>query len=102
MVSFELFARPGLRQMMGHARIDRPILTAIADQAIQRRPDGKTHYTRVLGSFAEDGRYHVSAVGGQGSHQLAATATAQALAIVPDGDGVPPGGSVDVIVLSLG
>ena len=102
MVSFDLFARPGLRQMMGHARIDRPILTAIADQAIQRRPDGKTHYTRVLGSFAEDGRYHVSAVGGQGSHQLAATATAQALAIVPDGDGVPPGGSVDVIVLSLG
>jgi molybdopterin molybdotransferase len=102
LVSFELFARPGLRTMMGHLTIDRPIIPAVSDQAIERRPDGKTHYTRVLGAFGTDGRYHVSAVGGQGSHQLAATASAQALAIVPDGSGVAPGGSVDVIVLSLG
>jgi molybdenum cofactor synthesis domain-containing protein len=102
LVSFELFARPGLRQMMGHTAIDRPMLPAVADEAIERRPDGKTHYTRVIGTFAADGRYHVRAVGGQGSHQLAATARAQALAIVPDGHGVAPGGSVDVIVLSLG
>jgi molybdopterin molybdotransferase len=102
LVSFELFARPGLRQMMGHTSIDRPMLPAVADQAIERHPDGKTHYTRVLGAFAEDGRYHVRAVGGQGSHQLAATASAQALAVVPDGDGVAQGGTVSVILLSLG
>ncbi|MCU1359514.1 MAG: moeA [Ilumatobacteraceae bacterium] len=102
LVSFELFARPGLRQMMGHTAIDRPIIRAISDQPIARRPDGKTHYTRVIGGFADDGRYHITPVGGQGSHQLAATASAQALAVVPDGDGVVAGGPVQVIVLSLG
>lgn len=102
LVSFELFARPGLRQMMGHQTIDRPIVPAVSDEAIERRSDGKTHYTRVFGHFAADGRYHVRAVDGQGSHQLAATASAQALAVVPDGNGVAAGGSVDVIVLSLG
>jgi molybdenum cofactor synthesis domain-containing protein len=102
LVSFELFARPGLRRMMGHTAIDRPLLPAVADEAIERRPDGKTHYARVTGEFGADGRYHVRAVGGQGSHQLAATASAHALAVVPDGDGVRVGGPVDVLVLSLG
>jgi molybdopterin biosynthesis enzyme len=67
-----------------------------------RRTDGKTQYTRVTGAFGADGRYHVQAVGGQGSHQLAATASAQALAVVPDGPGIAEGGNVQVIVLSLG
>jgi molybdopterin molybdotransferase len=102
LVSFELFARPGLRQMMGHTAVDRPIIPAVSDAAIERRPDGKTHYTRVIGSFGADGRYHVQPVGGQGSHQLAATATAQALAVVRDGNGVAAGGSVQVILLSVG
>ena len=100
LVSFELFARPALRQMAGHKAIDRPCVRAIAAEGLSRRPDGKTHYVRVRGEFAHDGRYHVVSVGGQGSHQLAATATAQALAVVPDGDGVPAGGDVDVIIVA--
>jgi UTP--glucose-1-phosphate uridylyltransferase/molybdopterin molybdotransferase len=40
-------------------------------------------------------------VGAQGSHQLAATSLADALAIVPDGEGVPPAGSVETILLSI-
>jgi molybdenum cofactor synthesis domain-containing protein len=99
MVSFELFARPALRQMMGHLVIDRTKLTAVADSGLTRRPDGKTHYVRVSGSFGDDGRYHVASVGSQGSHQLAATSLATGIAIVPDGDGIPAGGSVDVILL---
>lgn len=102
MVSFELFARPALLQMMGHATIDRPRLRAVAAEPLRRRPDGKTHYVRVRGEFGDDGRYHVRSVGGQGSHQLAATATAQALAVVPDGDGVEAGALVDAILLSVG
>lgn len=102
LVSFELFARPALRQMMGHRTIDRPVIVAVADDGIARRPDGKTHFTRVRGSFGPDGRYHVQAVGDQGSHQLAATASAQALAVVPDGGGIEAGAPVDVILLSLG
>jgi molybdenum cofactor synthesis domain-containing protein len=101
MVSFELFARPGLRQMMGHADNGQVRLLAVADEAIRRKPDGKTHYARVHGSFGADGRYHVRPVGGQGSHQLVATAAATALAVVPDGDGIASGGPVDVIALWL-
>ena len=54
---------------------------------------------RVTGRFGDDGRYHVTSVGAQGSHQLAATALADALAVVPDGDGVPAGGDVLVLLL---
>jgi molybdopterin biosynthesis enzyme len=101
MVSFELFARPALRQMMGHADVDRPTLQAIADDGLPRRPDGRTAYMRVTGSFADDGRFHVRSVGAQGSHQLAATSLANALAVVPDGPGVEPGGSVTTLLLSV-
>ena len=101
MVSFELFARPALRKMMGHGVLDRVTVSAVADQGLPRRPDGKTHYMRVFGSFGDDGRYHISSVGPQGSHQLAATSLADAIAIVPDGDGIEPGGSVHTMLLSI-
>jgi molybdenum cofactor synthesis domain-containing protein len=101
MVSFELFARPALRKMMGHTVLDRPTVIAVADSGLPRRVDGKTHYMRVAGAFGQDGRYHVSSVGAQGSHQLAATSMADAIAIVPDGDGVEPGGSVATMLLSI-
>jgi molybdenum cofactor synthesis domain-containing protein len=101
MVSFELFARPALRKMMGHTDLDRTSIVAIADDGLRRRTDGKTHYMRVAGSFRADGRYHVRSVGAQGSHQLAATSLADAIAIVPDGDGIEPGGSVTAMLLSI-
>ena len=101
MVSFELFARPALRKMMGHTALDRTTVVAVADHGLPRRADGKTHYMRVFGSFGDDGRYHITSVGAQGSHQLAATSLADAIAIVPDGDGVEPGGSVATMLLSL-
>jgi molybdopterin molybdotransferase len=101
MVSFELFARPALRKMMGHSTIDRTTVYAVADRGLPRRTDGKTHYMRVFGEFGDDGRYHISSVGAQGSHQLAATSLADAIAIVPDGDGIPPGGSVSTMLLSI-
>ena len=101
MVSFELFVRPGLRRMMGHPpeRLLRPVLAAVADEAFPRRPDGKLHLDRVVATHGHDGRLHVRRSGGQGSHQLRAMALANALALVPDGDGVAAGGAVDVMVL---
>jgi molybdopterin biosynthesis enzyme len=99
LVSFELLARPALRQMMGHPAIDRPRIRAVADDGLRRRPDGKTHLVRVVGRFEADGRYHVRPTSAQGSHQLAATAAADALAVLADGDGVGPGGEVDAILL---
>jgi molybdopterin molybdotransferase len=99
-VSFELFARPGLRRLMGRAPedLDRPRVQAIADDGLHRHPDGKTHFARVICRYGDDGRYHVRLAGGQGSHQLSALVAANALAELPDGAGVGPGGRVDVLL----
>jgi molybdopterin molybdotransferase len=96
LVSFELLARPALRRMMGHEHLFRPSVVAIADVALGRRADGKVHFMRVCGDFADDGRYHVRPVGAQGSHQLAATAVADAMAAVPDGEGIGAGDEVEI------
>ncbi len=44
MVSFELFARPALRKMMGHADLDRPTVLAVADDGLAA-PAGWSHGT---------------------------------------------------------
>jgi molybdenum cofactor synthesis domain-containing protein len=98
-VSFELFARPALRQMMGHAVIDRPRVRAVAADPLLRRRDGKIHFARVVASYAPDGSLVARSAGAQGSHHTAAMAAANALAVLPDGDGVEPGGFVEVFLL---
>lgn len=104
LVSCELLARPALRQMMGHRNVtthdpQRPRVRAVAEAPLVRRPDGKVHLLRVEANFGDDGRCRVTPVRAQGSHQLAATALANGIAIVPDGDGIEPGGAVEVILL---
>lgn len=102
MVSFEVFARPGLRQMMGRTGADRhrPHVRAVADEPLQRRRDGKIHFARVVHRYSpEDQRHHVVSAGGQGSHHLTAMAHADALAVLPDGDTVEPGDTVEVMLL---
>jgi molybdopterin molybdotransferase len=98
-VSFEMLARPALRRMMGHRKLARPSYVAITDEPLSRRPDGKVHLVRVRTEFGDDGRCHVRSVGAQGSHQLAATALADAIAVLPDGDGLPEGAEVAVVML---
>jgi molybdopterin molybdotransferase len=102
-VSFELIARPALRQMAGYPKdqLDRVPITAVAEEALSRRPDGKTHYIRVAGHFAADGRLHVRSAGGQGSHVLSGLAAANGLAVLPDGDGVAAGDNVHVMLFEL-
>ena len=100
MISFELLARPALRKMMGHTKnLMRPTVRAIVDAPMKRKQDGKIHFMRVFGEFAEDGRLHVRDSGPQGSHQLASTAMANGLAQVPDGSGLQAGDSVAVYLL---
>ena len=99
MVSFELFALPGLRQMMGHTVLDRTRALGVADEPLRRRPDGKIHFVRVVAGIEADGRFHVRSSGGQASNLLRSMALANALAVLPDGDGVEQGGSVEVMLL---
>ena len=101
MVSFELFARPGLRRMLGHLpahQEHRPIL-GVADEDLRRTPDGKTHFARVRTDFGADGRLHVRSSGGQSSNLLRAMADANALAVLPDGPTISAGASVHVLLL---
>ena len=99
MVSFELFMRPALLKMMGYEQIWRPRIKAKATTPLKRRKDGKVHFARVTLTKKEDS-YEVSLLEGQGSHQLAAMANAQGLAVLPNGEGVEKGDFVDVMQLS--
>ncbi len=98
LVSFELFARPALLQMMGHAYRFRPEVTARADHPFKRQPDGKLHLDRVRAVW-RDGGYVAASTGGQASNVLSATAAANGLALIPDGDGVDAGEPVGVMLL---
>jgi molybdenum cofactor synthesis domain-containing protein len=95
LVSFELFARPGIRRRMGFAddRLWRPAVTAQAPEGLRRRSDGKLHLVRVAADQEGD-EWRVREQGSQASNALTAMAVADALALVPDGDGIAPGGTV--------
>ena len=100
LISYELLARPALRKMMGYTEnLMRPAIRAVLDSPLKRKQDGKIHFMRVFGEFAEDGRLHVRDSGPQGSHQLASTAMANGLAYVPDGNGLQAGEDVSVYLL---
>ncbi len=99
LVSFELFARPALLRMAGHEVCHRPEVMATALEDLRRRPDGKLHLDRVRVRWADDG-YVVGRTGDQASNVLSATALANGLALLPDGDGVAAGESVRVMLLT--
>jgi len=99
MVSFELFARPALRRMAGQRQLERPRLRARATTDLPRRRDGKVHFPLVLVTRGGDGGLEVGAAAGQEAHQLRAMADANALAVLPDGEGVKAGEAVEVMLL---
>lgn len=99
LVSYELFARPALRMMSGFRILERPRLNAIAESDLLREPDGRLHLVRAVLSPSEDGFLHARPSGGQGSHQLLALAAANALAFLPDGDGILAGETIEVWLL---
>ncbi len=101
LVSFELLARPALRQMMGHPDPYGATILGVADAPLPRpHGDGRTAFLRVNCQFGSDGRLHVRPVAGQDSHQLSASASAGGLAEVEDGRQVEAGHQVPVHLLS--
>jgi molybdenum cofactor synthesis domain-containing protein len=101
-VSFELFARPALLQMMGHSRRFRPVTPAVAAHDMRRRVDGKLHLDRVtLRRDEESAQLMAASAGGQASNVLSAMAHSDGLVLLPDGDGVAAGQTVDVMRLDL-
>ncbi|SDQ49953.1 gephyrin-like molybdotransferase Glp [Thermostaphylospora chromogena] len=98
-VSFILFVRPALRKMAGLPAGPPATITATTAAPL-RSPKGKRSFLRVVLSRSGDGAAVVNPVRGQGSHQLAALASANAFAVVPeDVTEVPEGRTVEVIPL---
>jgi molybdenum cofactor synthesis domain-containing protein len=98
LVSFELFARPAILQRAGHPRRFRPEVGARAGHEFTRKRDGKVHFDRVRVTWVDDG-YVVRSTGDQSSNVLSAAAAANALAILPDGDGVEADEHLRVMLL---
>ncbi|MHC0432537.1 molybdotransferase-like divisome protein Glp [Streptomyces sp. O3] len=96
-VSFELFARPAIRTLMGLPDVHRePVRATLKTDQPLTSPAGKRQFLR--GTYAQDGT--VTPVGGAGSHLIAALARADALIVVPeDTTEVEPGTELDVILL---
>jgi len=98
MVSFELLVRPALRRMAGYRSLERVTVPALAGGDFRRQPDGKTHFLRAVLTLDERGHWRVRPMAGQDSHQLQAMADANALVVLPDGEGIGAGGVVDVLL----
>ncbi len=98
MVSFELFVRPALLRLMGYVRTTRRPYRAIISEDVSSA-DGRTYVVRVR-AWLEDGQWHVSSTGPQGSGILRSMVGANGLAFVPGGPtGVRAGEEVDLLLL---
>jgi molybdopterin molybdotransferase len=97
MVTFELFVRPALLRMAGHARLDRPRRTARALAPIAN-PGRRRGYLRVT-LMAQAGEWGARLTGDQGSGILRSMVAADGLAVVPGDTTIEAGDPVDVILL---
>jgi molybdopterin molybdotransferase len=88
-VTFLLFARPALLALAGES--PRPTRTvAVLDHPVERAPR-RLHAVRCRLELRPDG-WHADATGPQGSHILTSMLDADALALIPPGEGLAPAG----------
>ena len=98
MVTFLAFVRPALLQMMGANPVTQPLLKAISQETMRKKP-GRTEYQRGWVSTAPDGTLHVKTTGNQGSGVLSSMAQANGLIVLHHAQGnVAIGESVDVLM----
>lgn len=83
MVTFELFVRPALRRLQGHARLFRHPVPVILDEPVSIGAR-LTHFLRGIVRAGDDGRMHARLTGPQGSGILTSMARANALLVVPE------------------
>jgi molybdopterin molybdotransferase len=97
MVTFELFVRPALLRMGGHARLERPLITARALGRIDN-PGRRRGYLRVTLTH-DAGGYRARLTGDQSSGILRSMVAADGLAVVPGNTTIEVGGELRVILL---
>ena len=99
MVTFELFVRPTIRRMLGHARVHRRPVPVVLDEPASIGAK-LTHFYRAIVAPAADGRLHARLTGPQGSGILTSMSLANALLIVPeDSTTVPAGETLHALLL---
>ena len=98
MVSFEIFVRPALLRMMGHAHLYRAIVNATLTEDFHKH-DERKHFVRVR-LTRQDDQYRATLTGAQGSGILSSMSKANGLAIIDeDRLVVPAGANVPVMLL---
>ncbi len=83
MVSFEEFVRPALLKMMGRRRLFRPVVEAVLDEDIKKKPE-RMHLIRAV-VRKEGADYFASTTGPQGSGILVSMDLANAIILFPRG-----------------
>jgi molybdopterin molybdotransferase len=100
-VSFEIFARPAIRKLLGKRQLQRATVQAMAIERVES-PVGIRQYRRGVLHREANGAYSVSFVGGPGSHLIASMASANCLVVIDeDVSEVVAGSRVTVIPLLL-
>ncbi|MCL4078458.1 molybdopterin molybdotransferase MoeA [Coriobacteriia bacterium Es71-Z0120] len=92
MVGFELFVRPVLRKMAGHAALDRPRHPVTLAHDVKKKPD-RRYFLRARVERDGDG-YVARLSGGQSSAMLTSMHRANALLVLPEGESHFAAGSV--------
>jgi len=100
MVTFELFVRPTIRRLSGHALPFRRTVPVVVQEAITLGPKLR-HYLRAIVQAGESGNsLGARLTGPQGSGILTSMARANALLIIPeDMPAVPAGAALQALVL---
>lgn len=98
LVTFELFVRPLLRKMAGHAQVTRPLVSAVLTETTPHAP-GRREFIRARVQWRED-TYYATITGAQGSHRLTSLTGADALLIAHEEHGdYSPGERLPVMLL---
>jgi molybdopterin molybdotransferase len=98
MVTFELFARPAIRKMMGHALPFRRTVPVVLAEPITVRPRLQ-HFLRGIVSQGSDGP-QARLTGPQGSGILTSMVRANALLVIPEGQfETPAGATIQALLL---
>ena len=98
LVTFELFARPLIRRMLGLSGSGRLTMPAVAHERMPKDEERRA-YLRVQLARGADG-LEARPAGGQASSQLRPMATANALLIVPEGEPAAEAGrTYDAVLL---
>ncbi|MDB5797896.1 MAG: molybdopterin molybdotransferase MoeA [Paucimonas sp.] len=98
MVTFYFFARDALLHMMGANPDPLPLMPAVSEAPIRKKP-GRTEYQRGILGMAADGRRSVRITGSQGSGILRSMSEANCMVVLHHHQGnVAAGDVVDVVL----